>query len=830
MTARAQKAPRFPRPEVLRAFFIGLTALVLSLASVPAFAQLDTSDPQQLMRNWGALADRAQRVVASEEASDSTLETLREDITAYRTEFGQARDANTARVSSLEAQLKALGPKPEEGVTEPDDVAQLRANLTEQLAQLKAPQIIADEAYLRANGLVTEIDTILRNRQTDALMKRDPIPLLPTVWPGALADIRDATVSLVSEVTKQANDPNVRSRAWNNLPESIVLWLVGLILVLRGIYWSKRLGAYALTHGGRGGPVWSFLATLFMIAGPFVGLLAIVEGVLLTGFYGARTKLLLDAVPVCGLFLLGYHWLGLQMTGLADDDGTAIIRVNRRSELRLLIDLQGLMLALNYLADLYVRTNGIDSGSKAVVVFPIILLSSMLLLRMLQLGLMDLHDGTDDGTPAPAEQTPSAFSGWVPLLRRFVVVLAIIAPILAGVGYVAASQAIIFPLVQTLTLIAVTLILQRFIGAIYALVAGIDDSTGDNLFTVLIGFILAVAMLPVLALIWGARISDLTELWSRFLQGYDIGGVVISPTSFLVFVAIFAVGLTVTRLIQAAMRNSILPKTKIDPGGQAAMVSGMGYVGIFLAALVAITGAGINLSSLAIVAGALSVGIGFGLQTIVSNFVSGIILLIERPISKGDWIDVGGQMGYVRDISVRSTRIETFDRTDVILPNSDLISGTVVNYTRGNTVGRVIVPVGVAYGTDTRKVEKVLLEIANSHPMVLANPGVVFQGFGADSLNFEIRAILRDVNWMLVVKSEMNHTIAKRFAEEGFEIPFAQRDIWLRNPEVLPGAQAFHGGSRHNFSAEEIAANSTLPTAVPHRDIEPDDPDGDNDR
>jgi small-conductance mechanosensitive channel len=213
----------------------------------------------------------------------------------------------------------------------------------------------------------------------------------------------------------------------------------------------------------------------------------------------------------------------------------------------------------------------------------------------------------------------------------------------------------------------------------------------------------------------------------------------------------------------------------------------VGYIGIIVAGLVAFSYAGFNLSNLAIVAGALSVGIGFGLQNLVNNFVSGLILLVERPIRVGDLVVVGGEEGYVRKISVRSTELETFDRANVLIPNSYFIAEKVKNWTFRNNVRRIAISVGAAYGSDPRQIQAVLLKVARDNSDVLAvpEPFVSLDEFAAASLNFTVYAFVGDITKAGGVRTELCMAILEAFAKAGIAIPFGQTDIAIRNMDWL---------------------------------------------
>ncbi|WP_413818713.1 mechanosensitive ion channel family protein [Shinella sp.] len=281
-----------------------------------------------------------------------------------------------------------------------------------------------------------------------------------------------------------------------------------------------------------------------------------------------------------------------------------------------------------------------------------------------------------------------------------------------------------------------------------------------------------VCFVPLILLQWGFQVADIESWAYRIFTEIRIGSITISLVGILAGILLFVAGLVITRWFQKWVDGNVLARSQVDAGVRNSVRTAVGYAGVALAGLVGISAAGINLSSLALVAGALSLGIGFGLQNIVSNFVSGLILLAERPFKVGDWVVAGTTEGFVRRISVRATEIETFQRQTVIVPNSLLINGQVGNWTHRNKLGRVDMAISVHGGNDPRKVQELLAEVVRGQQGLLRNPEpmVVFLAFSASSLDFEIRAFLADILNGTTVKSELRAAILERFRQDEIAI------------------------------------------------------------
>ena len=717
---------------------------------------------------WELNALRAETVIETDRASIEALEKLRLQLVQWRTSFQQLQNENQDRIETIETQIESLGLKPESGK---DPLEDRRVALDKQLAKLNEPIVRAQEAFNRADGMISEIDTLISQRQASEFLQLGPSILNPLLWGSSLGDVFKSFATLSKETSGVLSSTYFQDQFSDRL---ISILLISIFSILLFIY-SGSISNQLNTATKRFEKVIEFLSLCFKYLLRYLALYSLINLAQSLSIFGIRGDLIADNFYLwIGYFIFAF-WLVERLQRSWQVSATNNLSVKNLRNFAIFSPL--LLMAQDFGSDL-ARLQLLEQQSFSVLTSAITVLAGILLWRISVL-LKSVISST-----ATLSSLQLKLLGF---LRRILLGVAVISPLIAAIGYVNAGSAIALPMIKTLGLLALIVILQRLTFEVYAAILNKSEEEADALAPVLLGFIITISVLPFFAIIWGTRVSSLTELWIQFQDGIKIGDSRISPLDFLTFILLFTIGYMLTRVVQSALRGSILPKTNLDSGAQNALVAGLGYIGIFIAALVSISSTGLDLSSLAIVAGALSVGIGFGLQNIVSNFVSGVILLIERPISQGDWIEVSGKMGYVRNISVRSTRIETFDRTDVIIPNADLVSGVVTNWTRGNTIGRVIIPVGVAYGTDTKKVEKILRDIISKNEHVAKDPapGVVFQGFGADSMDFEIRAILSDVNYMLSVKSDVNHEIVKRFNKEGIEIPFAQRDVWIRNPEVL---------------------------------------------
>ncbi len=319
-----------------------------------------------------------------------------------------------------------------------------------------------------------------------------------------------------------------------------------------------------------------------------------------------------------------------------------------------------------------------------------------------------------------------------------------------------------------------------------SLLKGIDTDSLIRRTTYFIDFgIYGLVLVPGILMIWGAY-DSLSEATKGLLSlGFDIGSKRYSIGLLVVTVAILYGTFFVSWIVRKSMMETLLSKYSTEKGVRLSIARLIHYLIVFIGFLVIISVLGVDITKLTIMISALGVGIGFGLQGIVNNFVSGLILLFERPIRVGDYIDVGGRWVEVRRIGIRATKVFTFDKTDMIIPNADLISNQVVNWTLSSRLARLVIEVGVVYGSDVDMVSEKLLACAAANDKISGSTPsrVLFRNFGSSSLEFELWVYVTDAVTMLTVRSELLKDIDRSFREAGIEIAYPQLDLHLRSAD-----------------------------------------------
>ena len=304
--------------------------------------------------------------------------------------------------------------------------------------------------------------------------------------------------------------------------------------------------------------------------------------------------------------------------------------------------------------------------------------------------------------------------------------------------------------------------------------------------------ICGLLLLRGILFIWGAYDDMLGAIKGLLALGFHLGDQRISLGLVIISAGILYGSFLASSIVQKLLMDKVLEKRRVETGIRVSIARLVHYVLIFIGFVVALLALGFEFTKLTIILSALGVGIGFGLQGVVNNFVSGLILLFERPVRVGDYIEIGGKWAEIRNIGLRATTVQTFDQADVIIPNADLVTNQVTNWTLSNRLVRVAIPVGVAYGSDVPLVMKTLLACATASSKVAKTPEpqVLFLSFGESSLDFELRVWVPNAEQRLTVKSELHQEIDRSFREAKIEIAFPQRDLHLRSLDESINLQA----------------------------------------
>lgn len=756
----------------------------------PAHAQ-QTPDQsaESRTKRWQSFFDGTQKLLADPAATVAALEQRREQLQEIASQIRDLSGDADNRLKEVKGLLAALGPAPKAGdPAEPPAPAARRADLSARVAKAAAAAKVLAVAEKEAASLLSRMDAQRNALIARRLLRQGPSIWRYRTWAGATRDLHRLWRDLAEDVTAwwQAAQRTVSQRTTRVIVTALLIGLLAwLALYLRGWVldkWGRRRrkappsNARDITTATLAIAMASGLLPAALVLGAYLYLRSqgLAEGDFRSFFLGAALAagiyILFWAFSRAVFAPIVVRWRPLPLT---DDQARSLNRW---------VCLLGMALGVGLFASVAARPHFISQEVIAVWSLAIAAPAAALMLVIARRRYWEVVETEETAEPRP------------PMLRgsRLLLKAGAIAVILAlALDYHRLAEFILTGALATVGILIATRLLRRF--AFDAVNLILRDETeadaprlGQFWFALLSDIALALGAGFLMMLVWSVDIDSLGRLLTNLWSGMKVGNYTISLGDILFGLVIFAILVTLVRSTQRSFDDRIKTGTRLDPGVRNALRAGLGYAGFVVAAAIAITVAGFDLSNLAIIAGALSVGIGFGLQAIVNNFVSGLILLVERPIKEGDWIIAGDQQGIVRKIGIRATEVRTFQNASVIIPNAKLISDPVTNWLFQDRTGRGEVTVGVAYGSDTVKVKEILLEAAKAHPKVRSAPppSVLFRDFGDSALVFDLRFYLSDMYDVITVPSDIRFDIDLRFRAAGVEIPFPQRDVHIKPPKT----------------------------------------------
>ena len=749
-------------------------------------------DIQKRIAGWKQELSRFETNLQQPHLRYSDLNDLRDELQRVRGEIAEFRGHLEPALAAAKDQLELLGAAPAAGQPpEPDDVAQTRAERNAYLGVLNAGQTAIDSEGLRINNLIDTIQDIRRKNFATRLLQ--PVPgiyssqtwsRVPDYVPLATQRIRDIVTGWWSTLGDQDEVLLVVSEA-------------GLLLLILSAV--AAYGAWRLRRGRaqEDQPFWRRAA----VTGAIVLLWTLPVVVPIAFLYGLvaethelpeRVDWLLYSTAQSIIIVLAVSVLVISAFAPRVPHWR-LIPVSDRTARRICGLLLALAIVYGVSTLLYMVTR-IAQAPFALTV-AVALPSSLLLAGIIAAILL---------TPLEGQHQDRTLSPRLLAILRAPVWIAVIAIVVSALaGYLALARFLAQQVVVTGSILAFAYLLLLWVDGLMQGLCDDRAATGHWLkekfgenhrrreqlilpVGLFLKAVVIIASVPLILLQWGYTWPDVYDWYTQLFFGFRVGSTQVSIAVLLASVIVFGLAYGAARLFQGWLDARVLKPAGISGGLRDSIRVGVGYVGVVVAALAAFSYAGFNLSNLAILAGAFSVGIGFGLQSVVNNFVSGLILLAERPIKVGDLVVVGGEEGYVRKISVRSTEVETFERASVMIPNSYFITEKVKNWTLRDNMRRIAIPVTVAHGSNPRAVKSILLKVANDHPSVLTlpAPSYDFEDFGVDGLTFKLFAFV-DMRAGGNVAADLRIAILEAFQENGILIPSRQAEVTLQTIDLL---------------------------------------------